>query len=204
MITTNFIVKPGFSRFFLIRNYKNPRENIISINTNFRQEAGGSLNLKCNTNEVEYILSGMPESFVSDKKRSKFLSLPVLQRIGRLDLLEDREEIEFHQKNLYSESNYEFRFLSMKKNISGSKKSSLIKLGLNREDDLLNIQGISSKDIYPAYFSKISKGKKIGNRDIKVVKSQLTFSKISIKKLDYLQRLAISFALILISYFSLF
>jgi len=48
----------------------------------------------------------------------------------------------------------------MKKNISGSKKSSLIKLDLNREDDLLNIQGISSKDIYPAYSSKISKGKK--------------------------------------------
>lgn len=202
MITSNYILKTEFSRFFLIRSYKNPRKEIISLK--YRKRIDGPIKLKCNTNEAGYILSKMPESFVSDKKRSKFLSLPVLQRIGRLDLLEDQEMVESQQKNFCSEINYEFRFLSMKKKIDKSKKSSLIKLGLNREDEFFNIQGISNKNASAAYSSKIFKDKKNENKSIKIVKSQFTFSKIFVKKVGYFQRLMVSFALILISYFSLF
>jgi len=46
--------------------------------------------LKCCSEEIKNILLELPEAFVHDEKRPSLLSLAVLQRLGKLGLLEKK------------------------------------------------------------------------------------------------------------------
>lgn len=161
-----------------------------------------SRKIKCCSDEIRDIFLSLPEAFVYDEKRPQFLSLPVLQRIGKLELIKKTNKVHPHQKINLNEINHEFRFLSLRKKTNNRKKSSYISLGLNKEDSLLNTNTIFS-----------SKKKKISNiKNLKentktslnlYLKSyKLILSTIVFRKLSISQKLNFSIFLIIIAYLS--
>lgn len=180
--------------------------HFIKKNESFSQKENkrsSLIKIKCNSDSVNSILSDMPEAFVSDKKRPAFSSLPVLQRIGRLDLLKKKDEFDYNQKIFCNEINHEFRFLSLKKSVVLSDNPLLIKLGVKREEDLLFIQ---EKNKNPSRIAKSSSPisyKTPIDQNMKLATTELTLSKIFYKKLNYSRRLLFIFVLFFLSYLSI-
>lgn len=191
-------------------NISSNKQGISNLNFNkknntFKQKnANKNLSkIKCNSDEISSVLSEMPEAFVSDKKRPSFSSLPVLQRIGRLNLLQEKDKISYTRQTFCNEINYEFRFLSLKQSIVKPKNSISIKLGIKKEDDLLFIQEKNKNNSSNAGFSSSVSGKIPQNKEIKLLISQLTLSTIFYKKFNYINKLLFAFTLILLSYLSI-
>lgn len=155
-------------------------------------------------NKIDYIILGMPEGFVNDEKRPDFLSLPILQRIGKLEIMEKKERNEPKKKLSQSEINHEFRFSSLKQEIFNSRRPLFISLGLKREDELLKTQIVVESEIKPKNQYNFQKKKKIQEELGKQESKKLIFSIVSVRKITYLQKFLISFFLLLVSLLSLF
>jgi len=155
-------------------------------------------------NKIDYIILGMPEGFVNDEKRPDFLSLPILQRIGKLEIMEKKERNEPKKKLSRSEINHEFRFSSLKQEIFNYRRPLFISLGLKREDELLKTQIVIENEIKPKNQYNFQKKKKIQEELGKQTSKKIIFSIVSVRKVTYLQKFLISFFLLLVSLLSLF
>jgi hypothetical protein len=97
-----------------------------------------------NFDEIENVLAIMPESFLSDRRRPNFLSLPILQRLGKLNQTKEKNNEQTLKKTYHNEINHEFRFISIEKSSIKSEKSLLNILGMNMEDNLIDASQFSS------------------------------------------------------------
>ena len=160
--------------------------------------------LKCCSEEIKNILLELPEAFVHDEKRPSLLSLAVLQRLGKLGLLEKKSIIQQLQKIDFSEINHEFRFLSLKKKTNNPKNSIQISLGLIKEDNLLNSQMKILEGKKNIYTIRNLKQKGETNSFLELKSYKLILSTATFRKLSYFQKIIFSIILILASYLSIF
>lgn len=145
----------------------------------------------------------MPEAFLNDEKRPEFFTLPVLQRIGRLDILRKKSGNRPPKKVIFNELDQEFLFLSLKKTPIQFESSLFVSLGPNKEDNLLKMEQLKVKDIANEVNSNISQSKLVGKENIAYTFSQITFSIINVEKPEYASKILFSLLLFIISYFSL-
>lgn len=155
-------------------------------------------------NKIDYIILGMPEGFVNDEKRPKFLSLPILQRIGKLEIMEKEKRNEPKKKPSQSEINHEFRFSSLKQEIFNSRRPLFISLGLKREDELLKTQIVIQNENKPTNQSNFQKINKVQEERERQESNKLIFSIVSLRRITYFQKFLFSFFLLLISLVSLY
>jgi len=150
-----------------------------------------------------YILGRMPEAFKEDDKSPRLLSLPVLQRIGRLDILRKESENQQLKRISCIELNHEHRFFSINQQADLSKKQFYITLGLNKEEAFLNIPTLQTKPRIVNKPNEILIQNSPIDENFSFSMFQLKFSSILIKKLEVSKKLLFSLILILISYISL-
>jgi len=187
--------------------------NLISKSILFKKECNEGLSkyriflkrsrkLECCSDEIRDIFSSLPEAFVNDEKRPRFLSLPVLQRIGKLELIKKTNKVQLPPKINLNEISHEFRFISLKKKTNNPKKSLYISLGLNKEDNLLDTNMIFSNKMKNNFNIKnLEKNTKTSL--ILYLKSyKLIFSTVFLRKLSISQKLIFSIFLIIIAYLS--
>lgn len=200
---TNFVQQINIHDNKEFENFVVPKKHNLSNQKIFKNYTRKCNKTTCNLNESKYVLKRMPEAFKEDEKSPVLLSLPILQRIGRLDIL--REEIDNQQlkKISCSELNYEHQFFSLKQKVNLSKKQFYITLGLNKEDTLLNIQSLKTKRRILNNSNEILSQNASDNKNFSSSMIQLTFSIILIKKLNISRKLLFSLILILLSYLSL-
>lgn len=155
------------------------------------------------SSESEVIFESMPEAFLSDKKRPQFFTLPVLQRIGKLKLLSERNENKQLKKSCFNEINHELLFLSIKKTSNQLDNSMFITLTRNKEDILLKLQQIKIGNFYKEVDSDNLQNKILLKDDSFNIFNQLTFSKIIVKKTVNIRKAGFTLFLLMISLFSL-
>ena len=160
--------------------------------------------LKCCSEETKNILLELPEAFVHDEKRPPLFSLAVLQRFGKLGLLEKKSTIQPLQKIDFSEINHEFRFISLKKKTNIPKNSMQISLGLIKEDNLLNSQMKFPEEKKNIYTIRNLKQKVETNSFLNLKSYKLILSIATFRKLSYFKKIIFSIILILASYLSIF
>lgn len=200
----NFIYLPLFKNFTSNSNFFPFKKRFVFMQKSKKRVFSKFKKLKCCSEEIKNILLELPEAFVNDEKRHSLGSLPVLQRIGKLDLLTKKTKIQPLQKIDFSEINHEFRFLWANRKTNIPKNSIQITLGLNKEDNLLDSQG--NFPIRKKYTSTLKnlqqKSKtqpKLNLKSYKLILSTTTFSKITL-----FQKIIFSIILILASYLSVF
>jgi len=162
-----------------------------------------STQINCGSSEFELILGAMPEAFLNDEKRPEFFTLPVLQRIGRLDILRKKSGNRPPKKVIFNELDQEFLFLSLKKTPIQFEISLFVTLGLNKEDNLLKMGQLKVKDIANEVNSNIIQSKILGKENVVFTFSQITFSIVKVEKSEYASKILFSLLLFTISYFSL-
>jgi len=160
--------------------------------------------LNQSSNNSEIILYAMPEAFLSDKNCPQFFTLPVLQRIGKLNLLTNKNENKQRKMYRFSEINHELIFLSMKNKSNRLDNSLVVTLTQNKEDILLKMQQIKLGDIDKEVNSKNLQNKILRKDDNFIISNRLTFSKIIVKKPVNIEKVGFTSILLMISLFSLF
>jgi hypothetical protein len=163
------------------------------------------LKLKMNNNfdEIENVLAIMPESFLSDRRRPNFLSLPILQRLGKLNQTKEKNNEQTLKKTYHNEINHEFRFISIEKSSIKSEKSLLNILGMNMEDNLIDASQFSSKGTKKKSYRKKTRNRNSITDTISTNVVQMTFSTILLKKSVNWEKLIVSICLITSSILSL-
>jgi|Transcript_2921 hypothetical protein len=160
--------------------------------------------LNQSSSNSEIILYSMPEAFLSDRNRPQFFTLPVLQRIGKLNLLINKNENKQRKMYCFSEINHELIFLSMEKKSNRLDNSLFVTLTQNKEDILLKMQQIKLGDIDKEVNSNKLQNKILRRDDNFIISNRLTFSKIIVKKPVNTEKVGFTSILLMISLFSLF
>ena len=198
----NLIIIPTFKSFNLISKCILFKKESNERPSEYRIFFIRSRKLKCCSDEIRDIFSSLPEAFVNDEKRPQFLTLPVLQRIGKLELIKETNKVQPPQKNNLNEISHEFRFISLKKKTNNPKKSLYLSLGFNKEDTLLDTKMIFSNK--KKNFSNIKNLKKNTKTSLNLYLNsyRLILSTVVFKKLSISQKLIFSIFLIVIAYLS--
>jgi len=160
--------------------------------------------LNQSSSNSEIILYSMPEAFLSDRNRPQFFTLPVLQRIGKLNLLINKNENKQRKMYCFSEINHELIFLSMEKKSNRLDNSLFVTLTQNKEDILLKMQQIKLGDIDKEVNSNKLQNKILRRDDNFIISNRLIFSKIIVKKPVNTEKVGFTSILLMISLFSLF
>ena len=186
--------------FEIKKNFLKKTKPEILLKFNLKKRNIEIKNVTCCLDNTKNILNKMPEAFVADFKRPDFVSLSVLQRIGKLDITKENQNL---SKTYYSEINHEFRFLSVEKAPVSTKKSLSITLGLNKEDNLLTSQSSNTVKFVDENNSKLLSVNKEKNQDKPEIETKIFFTKISILNLNYFKKLIYSLILFGISLLSM-
>ena len=159
--------------------------------------------MSVNFDEIENVLTIMPESFISDRRRPNFLSLPILQRLGKLNQIKEKNNEQTPKKIYHNEINHEFKFISVEKSAIKSEKSLLNKLGINMENNLIDASQFSSKGVKKKNYRKKTKSRNSTTDIITTNVVRITFSTILLKRSVNWEKLIVSICLITASILSL-